>query len=156
MKKITLFFVLLAFAALTFAQTKNNEPDWFTSTFGVQKRDVVAKFVHPTDAQKDAFWKLYDEYEAKQKEMGKTRLALYQDYSANFATMTNEQADIWLKKVMEIQNSTDKLITEYYEKTKAVTSPTVAVQFYQIEYYIINRIRVEILDQIPFLPEQKK
>jgi len=156
MKKITLLFVLLAFTVLTFAQTKNNEPDWFTSTFGVQKKDVVSKFVHPTDAQKVAFWNLYDEYEAKRKETGKTRFELYQEYSANYATMTNEQADAWLKKVSELQSSTDKLISEYYEKVKAATSTTVAVQFYQIEYYILNRIRVEILDQIPFMPEQKK
>jgi len=70
--------------------------------------------------------------------------------------MTNEQADAWLKKVSELQSSTDKLISEYYEKVKAATSTTVAVQFYQIEYYMLNRIRVEILDQIPFMPEQKK
>ena len=155
MKKITLFFVLLAFTVSIYAQTKKDETDLFTSTFGVQKKDVVAKFVHPTDAQKGAFWKLYDEYEAKRKEMGKTKLDLYQDYSANYATMTNEQADAWLKKVMKLQNSTDKLISDYYTKIKTATSSTVAVQFCQIEYYILNRIRIEIFEQIPFIPEQK-
>jgi hypothetical protein len=156
MKKITLIFVLLAFTISSFAQQKKDETDVFFSTFGVHKKDVVAKFVHPTDAQKEAFWKLYDEYEAKRKEIGKTRLDLFQEYSANYTTMTNEQAGAWMGKIMEVQTTTDKLVAEYYEKIKSVTSSTVAVQFYQIEYYILNRIRIEIFEQIPFIPEQKR
>ena len=46
------------------------------AAFGMDKKAVVAEFVKPSPAEKDAFWKLYDEYEVKRKELGKQRIEL--------------------------------------------------------------------------------
>lgn len=55
------------------------------------------------------------------------------------------------KEVIKLSAATDKLIVKYYKKIKKATSPIVATQFYQIENYILTGIRMEILDEIPFL-----
>ena len=65
--------------------------------------------------------------------------------------MTSEQADAWTKKVMDLQKKTDALIATYYGKVKSVSDGIVALQFYQIENYILAGIRAEILDQVPFV-----
>jgi len=41
------------------------------SIFGMEKKAIVDAFVKVEDAQKDAFWKIYDEYETARKELGK-------------------------------------------------------------------------------------
>jgi hypothetical protein len=38
---------------------------------------------------------------------------------------------------------------------KKATTPIVALQFYQIEYYILAAIRADILDEVPFFRSKK-
>ena len=154
MKKITLLIAALVIGVVTYSQTNKEEVDLFQAAFGMEKKAVVANFVHPTDLQKDAFWMLYDEYEAARKENGKKRIQLLEQYAKEYKTMTNEQADAWTKEVIKLSTATDKLIVTYYNKIKKVTSATVATQFYQIEGYILTGIRMEILDEVPFLRQK--
>lgn len=155
MKKITLLFFALALGFATYAQSNKEEVDLYQAAFGMDKKAVVANFVHPTAAQKDAFWKLYDEYETQRKENGKKRIDLLKQYAEQYNTMTDEQADAWTNEVIKLQTATDKLIVTYYNKIKKVTSPIVATQFYQIENYILTTIRMEVLDKVPFLEGKK-
>jgi len=155
MKKITLLMAALLIAVVTYSQSNKEEVDLFQAAFGMEKKAVVANFVHPTDLQKDAFWMLYDEYEAARKENGKKRIQLLEQYAKEYKTMTDEQADAWTKEVIKLSTATDKLIVTYYNKIKKVTSPIVATQFYQIEGYILTAIRMEVLEGVPFLGEKK-
>ncbi len=155
MRKITLFIAAFLFAAVTFAQSNKEEVDLFQAAAGMQKKEAVAAFVHPSDAQKDAFWKLYDEYEVSRKINGQKRIQVLEQYAKQYKTMTDAQAEAWMKDVIALQSSTDKLIITYYKKVKKATSPLVATQFYQIENYILSVVRSEILDEIPFLGEKK-
>jgi hypothetical protein len=155
MKKISLLLAAVAIAFASYAQTNKEEVDLVQAAFGMEKKAVVANFVHPTDLQKDAFWMLYDEYEAARKENGKKRIQLLEQYAKEYKTMTNEQADAWTKEVIKLSTATDKLIVTYYNKIKKVTSPIVATQFYQIEGYILTAIRMEVLEGVPFLGEKK-
>jgi hypothetical protein len=155
MKKITLFIAAFLFAAVTFAQSNKEEVDLFQAAAGMQKREAVAAFVHPSDAQKDAFWKLYDEYEVARKINGQKRIQVLEQYAKQYKTMTDAQAEAWMKDVIALQTSTDKLIITYYKKVKKATSPLVATQLYQIENYILSVVRSEILDEVPFLGEKK-
>ena len=49
--------------------------------FGLQKKDIIATFIGLEGVDVDAFWKVYNEYEAKRKELGKVRLELLYNYS---------------------------------------------------------------------------
>jgi len=154
MKKYILFFAALFLTSFAYTQSNKEEVDLFQAAFGMEKKTVVADFVKPSAAQKDAFWKLYDEYETQRKELGKQRIELLKQYANQYQTMTSEQADTWTKKVIELQKKTDGLIVTYYGKIKTATDGLVATQFYQIEGYILTIIRAQILEAVPFL--QKK
>jgi len=151
MKKYILTLVAVIIASIAYTQTNKEEVELIQAAFGIEKKAIVAGFVQLTDTQKDAFWALYDEYETKRKDLGKERIVLLNQYAEQYLTMTSEQADSWTKKVMDLQHRTDKLITKYYEKVKNVSDGVVATQFYQIENYILSQIRMEILQEIPFL-----
>jgi hypothetical protein len=151
MKKYILLFAASLVASFTYAQSNKEEVDLMQAAFGMDKKAAVAEFVKPSPAQKDAFWKLYDEYETQRKDLGKQRIVLLNEYAEKYATMTSEQADAWTKKVMDLQKKTDNLITTYYGKVKAVTDGIVALQFYQMENYILSVIRAQVLEQVPFV-----
>ena len=143
----------LLVAAFTYSQTKE-EVDFLQAAFGMEKKAVVAEFVKLDEAQGDAFWLLYDEYETARKDYGKQRIDLALEYAQKNATMTNEEADAWIKKVMALQVNTDKLIRTYYGKIKKETNAIVATQFYQIENYILTAIRMEIQEEMPFINQK--
>jgi len=151
MKKYILLVAASLLASFTYAQSNKEEVDLVQAAFGMDKKAAIAEFVKPSEAQKDAFWKLYDEYETQRKELGKQRIALLEQYANQYKTLTSEQADAWTKKVMELQKKTDGLIATYYTKVKGVSDGIVATQFYQIENYILLAIRAQILDAIPFV-----
>jgi hypothetical protein len=154
MKRITLLLTALFIAALMHAQSSKEEIDLMQASFGMDKKAMVAEFVQVDPAQKDAFWKLYDEYETARKALGKERIQLLEDYSKNYTKFTNESADAWTKKVIDLSKKTDDLIITYYNKIKKVTNPIVALQFYQVEGYILSGIRVSLLESLP-LPDLK-
>lgn len=151
MKKFLPAVAILFMATLSFAQSNKEEIDLMQAAFGMDKKAIVAEFVSLSETQKDAFWLLYDEYETTRKELGKERIELLQQYADQYLTMTGAQANEWTQKVIELQKKTDKLIVTYYEKILKVTDGIVATQFYQIENYILTMIRMEILQEVPFV-----
>jgi hypothetical protein len=154
MKKYIFIIAALFMASFASAQSNKEEIDLMQASLGMDKKAAVAEFVKPSPAQKDAFWKLYDEYETQRKELGKQRIKLLEEYAAKYQTMTSEQADAWAKKVMDLQKKTDNLITTYYGKVRGVTDGIVALQFYQMENYILAAIRAQILEQVPFVEKK--
>jgi len=154
MKKYILIAVALFVTSFAYSQSDKEEIDLMQAAFGMDKRAIVSDFVKPSPAEKDAFWKLYDEYEAKRKELGKQRIELLKQYADKYLTMTGVDADAWTKKVMDLQKKTDNLIADYYKKVLKISDGVVATQFYQIENYILTAIRAEMLQKVPFLPNK--
>jgi hypothetical protein len=151
MKKYILILTALFLTSFAWAQSNKEEVDLYQAAFGMEKKAVVTDFVKPSPAQKDAFWKLYDQYETQRKALGKQRIELLNQYADQYLTMTPAQADVWTKKVIELQKKTDGLIITYYDKVKLATDALVATQFYQIENYILTAIRMKVLDNVPFV-----
>jgi hypothetical protein len=154
MKKLALLLSVLLVAASINAQSNKEEIDLMQSSFGMEKKAMVAEFVQVDPAQKDAFWKLYDEYETARKALGQERIKLLNQYTEGYTKFTNESAEAWTKKVIDLSSKTDALIITYYNKIKKVTNPIVALQFYQVEGYILSGIRVSLLESLP-LPDLK-
>ena len=154
MKKYVLLIAVLFLASFAYSQSNKEEVDLMQAAFGMDKKAAVADFVKPSAAQKDAFWKLYDEYETQRKVLGKQRIALLEQYADQYQTMTSEQADAWTKKVIDLQKKTDNLIVTYFGKVKLASDGIVATKFYQIENFILTAIRAKIFQNVPFLEKK--
>jgi hypothetical protein len=156
MKKITLLLVaLLTFGGILTAQSSKEELDLMQAAFGMEKKAMVSDFVRVDPAQKDAFWKLYDEYETARKSLGVKRVELLEKYADNYDKLTIEFADSWSKEVLDLTKKNDALLVTYFNKIKKATNSVVALQFYQVESYILAGIRLSVLEELP-LPDLKK
>jgi hypothetical protein len=155
MKKVTLLLVFALFA-VSFAKAQSNkeEIDLMQAAFGMEKKAIVTEFVKVDAAQKDAFWKIYDEYETERKVLGKQRIDLLNKYAENYNKMTNESADKMASDIMSLSEKTDKMLISYYGKVKKATNGIVAFQFYQVEVYLLTGVRLMIQEQLP-LPHFK-
>jgi hypothetical protein len=155
MRKLTLLFIAIFAFSFVNAQSTKEEVDLMQAAFGMEKKAMMAEFVKVDASQADAFWKLYDEYETARKVYGQQRIKLFDTYLENYNKLTNETADKWTNEVITLQKNTDKLLLTYYNKIKKATNAVVALQFYQVEGYILSGIRLSILEELP-LPELKQ
>jgi hypothetical protein len=144
-----LVLLCLAFSSLN-AQSAKEEVDFMQSVFGMEKKALVADFVKPSATQKDAFWQLYDEYEMARKELGKKRIELLLKYEENFDNLSNELAADLLKEILALTKKNDKLVASYVKKVAKATDPVVAMQFHQIEMYVMSEIRLTLSEGLPF------
>lgn len=151
MKKVVFIIAVIFFSSSVMAQSNNEEIDMVQSVFGMEKKAVVAEFIQLEGAQGDAFWALYDAYETKRKELGKRRLALLEKYAESYDSLDDATTDEILKEMMGLQTSTDKLIGSYAKKIKKSVNVKTAAQFYQIEGYVLSKVRAKVLESIPVI-----
>lgn len=154
MKKVLLIAALFVSFA-TFAQSNKEDVDFIQSIYGKEKKAVIAEFIQLEGAQKDAFWKIYDEYETERKELGKQRVALLERYANSYATLDDATTDKLMKDMMALGLKTDKLMNTYYGKLKKAAGVKAAAQFVQIEAYLLSVVRATIFESIPLVGELK-
>ncbi len=145
------FLVGLFLFAGTFminAQSNEDEVQFIQSIYGMEKRDIVEEFLELGETESSEFWRLYDEYEVKRKELGKKRFELVNKYVNDYGKVSPANADTFMKEAIQLRNKSNSLLDSYYKKIKSRTDPVVAMQFYQIERYLSDLIRIEILEEI--------
>jgi hypothetical protein len=153
MKKISLIVLGVLIYSFTYSQT-DEEIAILQTLFGMEKKAIVAEFVQLELTQQQAFWTLYEEYEIERKELGLKRIDLIKQYAEVYDRMTDEQAGNMMSQLLTQRKANDKLLDTYYKKFAKEISPVVAMQFYQVEGYILTAIRLYILDQIPFVSKK--
>jgi hypothetical protein len=149
MKKLFLGIVFTCSAFMLYAQTSDAEADAMVNLLGVQKKEAVAKLVLVSAKDSVAFWKLYDEYLKKNKEIAKARIKLYEQTALTYGEMSPGKADSLARRYFENRFVHEKSLEEYYTKIKAATNAVVAFEFYQAEVYLLTMLRASIMQQIP-------
>lgn len=154
MKKLTLLIASLFFIGGIYAQDLTaEEVQMIQDVFGSEKREIIAENINMEGVNTDAFWKLYDEYEAQRQDLGREKMKLLKQYTTKQGNMTALQAEEMLNQAANLRANEDKLIMNYTKRIRKMSNPFVAVQFYQIEHYISDGIRFSILNNIDFIQD---
>lgn len=153
MKKILILAVCSLFAANLKAQTNTDEIALIQSAYGMEKKQIIVQFMKLTEAENAGFWKIYDEYEAERKELGKKRAANIIEYANNYGKITDAKASELINYSIDIQIDLGKLMKKTYGKLCKVMTPVRAAQFIQLENYLETMVRMEISDEIPLIGE---
>jgi len=160
-KHITLTLAVILLFGLgildtAYAQASKDEVQLVQSLWGMQKRDIVVKFMNFSDSESAKFFPLYDAYTEEYKKLGAERINLISDYSNNYSAMTDAKADELSQKFFKNNMDIDKLQQKYYGKIKKELSALRAAQFMQLEYYLQTMIRSELQSDIPIIGELEK
>ncbi len=154
MKRILLGITFLLFlSGNVFCQASQEDIDLFVMAYGKEKKVLTREFMKIEPVNVNAFWNLFDAYEAERQELATKRWILLNQYAAQIETMTEDQAEKMMKEIMTQSRLSNKLIDTYYKKIKKTTSVKVAANFYQLEHYLLSGIRMEILSLVPFIGE---
>ena len=139
----------LCIAIAAFSQTSDAEADAIINLLGVQKKQAVAQLVAVSGKDSVAFWKLYDEYQEKNKGTIKARLRIYERTVKAYGRMTPTVADSLANSYFANRGEQEMSLEIYYKKIKAATNAVIAFEFYQAETYLLTMLRAQIMQQVP-------
>lgn len=154
-KRLTMLIVLTLSINLTFAQSAQTEVEIFQEVIGLEKKVAIANFMKLVeDAQN--FLEIYDEYEAKRKELGLERIKVIADYAVSYPNISDEEINALFKRTNAFKKSFAKLQTTYFKRMKKEVGVSKAAQFWQLETYFNSIIQAKIYSQLPFISENLK
>jgi hypothetical protein len=137
------------------AHTQSTSPSLNTDrarqVLSTARRDIIEATMDLTDAQKDSFWTIYDQYEKERAPSSERQIQLIQTYTTDFSTLTNDQMMKMVKEASSNQKRQIDLRTKYAEQMAKKVDPKVGARFYQIDDYITTAVRMDVLDNIPFV-----
>jgi hypothetical protein len=138
------------------AQSNKEDIAIIQSMFGKAKKDLVSQYMTLPADKAQAFWKIYDEYEAARTGLGRERLALVENYASAYMTMDDKVAGELANNKFKWQAAYAKMQKKYYKSFAKVVGATQASKLMQLEDYIENNIRLSIQESIPFIGELDK
>jgi hypothetical protein len=118
-----------------------------------QKVQIMTDMMNLDEKQGAIFWPIYREYDLELSKLGDQKLAIIEDYSHNYLTMTDEKADELAKRMLELDESRLELRKKYYGKLKKALSPVLAARFTQVEDQIEKLLDLQIDASLPIIEE---
>jgi len=115
-----------------------------------QKKQIIAENMGLSDSEAEKFWPVYDRYSAELARIYDTKLALLNDYAENYKTMTGEQAENYIRKRAEVEQSIMQLRLKYVPAFRKVLSGRETALFYQLDWRLGLAIDVELV-QVPLI-----
>ena len=119
-----------------------------------EKVAVITEVMAFTDAESEAFWPIYREYELELAKIFDGRLANIKKYAENFETLDDVTADELIKTSFKVREKRAKLQKSYYSKFKKVLGAKRAARFMQLESQINLLIDLQIVANLPLIGEE--
>src|SRR3954447_20112327 len=117
-----------------------------------QKREIIGEAMALKQSEADAFWPVYERYEAELNRLGDEKLALINDYADNFKTMTDAKAGELTRKAIDLDILRTSLLQQYLPQFQKALTNRRAAQFYQIEMPLLKIVDIQIASKLPMMP----
>jgi N12 class adenine-specific DNA methylase len=146
-----LAFATLALASTSLAQTVQDDVELIRSVVQTERKAVVAKNMELSEAESEAFWPVYNEYEQAMRKVNDKRIELIRKLAAEYQTLTDEQAEALLQESFDFQNERVKVRRSFRKKFGKVLAGKRVARFYQIDSKIDAIIDFDIARTIPLV-----
>jgi hypothetical protein len=113
------------------------------------KKQITAENLTLTADQATKFWPIYDQYAAEVAKIGDARVALIKEYAANYDTMNNEQANLFIHGAAAIDQQFTATRSKYVPIFEKVISAKQTALWYQIDRRLDLLINLQLAGNIP-------
>jgi hypothetical protein len=118
------------------------------------KKQVIAANLTLTDSEATKFWPTYEQYSADFAKINDTRAALVKEYSEEYGTQTDEQADSLVRRWLDVDIAAAQLRQKYVPIFRKVLPGKKAATFFQLDRRISMMIDVQLTSQLPLIQSQ--
>jgi len=118
------------------------------------KKQLIARNLTLTDSEAVKFWQVYQQYSAETERINDTRTAIIKEYSEEYGTLTDDQADNLIRRWLDTDIEQTKLRQQYVAIFRKVLSGKKAATFFQLDRRISTMIDVQLTSQLPLAQSQ--
>lgn len=118
------------------------------------KKQVIAANLTLTDSEATKFWPVYEQYSAEFGKINDARAALVKEYSDEYGTQTDEQADNLVRRWLDVDIAAAQLRQKYVPIFRKVLPGRKAATFFQLDRRISMMIDVQLTSQLPLMQSQ--
>ncbi len=115
------------------------------------KKQIIAANMNLTDTQAQQFWPIYDQYTAELAEITDTKYSLLKEYAQNYGTLTDEQAESYVKGRAAVEQSIMELRLKYFPTFRKVLSGKSTALFFQMDWRLGMVIDMQLASQTPLV-----
>ena len=116
-----------------------------------ERKKIVAANLPLTEAEAVKFWPAYDRYVVEHSKIYDIRYALIKEYAQNYNTMTEEQANSFIKRWTATEEQMAQLRLKWMPEFEKVISPKKTAMFYQIDRRLGLMVELQLSSQIPLV-----
>ncbi len=118
------------------------------------KKQLIAANLTLTDSEATKFWQVYEQYSAETERINDTRTAIIKEYSEDYGTLTDDQADNLIRRWLDTDIEQTKLRQRYVAIFRKVLPGKKAATFFQLDHRISTMIEVQLTSQLPLAQSQ--
>jgi hypothetical protein len=113
------------------------------------KMQVIGQNMSLSDTEGQKFWPIYSHYVRDLQEVNNQKYALLKQYSEMWATMTDQDALIYVRNWLEADGQAQALRLKYVPVVSQVLPGKKAATFFQLDRRLNMMIDLQLFSQIP-------
>jgi hypothetical protein len=113
------------------------------------KMQVIGENMSLSDTEAQKFWPIYKHYADDLHEVNNAKYALFKQYAETWATMTDQDALIYVRHSMEADAEAQALRLKYVPVMNQILPGKKAATFFQLERRLCLMIDFQLFSQIP-------
>jgi hypothetical protein len=113
------------------------------------KMQVIGQNMSLTDTEAQKFWPIYKHYADDLHEVNNSKYALLKQYAETWATMTDQDALIYVRHWMEIDAEAQALRLKYVPAVTQALPGKKAATFFQLDRRLSMIVDLQLFSQIP-------
>ena len=115
------------------------------------KAAIIVNNMHFTEAEKDAFWPVYQNYQKELSKLGDERVALIKDYAAHLGTIDDEKAQELTARSMALEEQRLQLVKKYIDEFGKVLPAKQVARFFQLEMQMQRMVDIQVAAELPLV-----
>ena len=113
------------------------------------KMEVIGQNMSLSDTEAQKFWPIYKHYADDLHEVNNSKYALLKQYAETWATMTDQDAMIYVRHWLEVDEEVQALRVKYVPVVNQVLPGKKAATFFQLDRRLNMMIDLQLFSQIP-------
>jgi len=113
------------------------------------KMQVIGENMSLSDTEAQKFWPVYKHYADDLHEVHNAKYALFKQYAETWATMTDQDALIYVRRSMEADADAQALRLKYVPVMNQILPGRKAATFFQLERRLCLMVDLQLFSQIP-------
>jgi hypothetical protein len=113
------------------------------------KMQVIGQNMSLSDPEAQKFWPIYKHYADDLHNVNNAKYALFKQYAEMWATMTDADALIYVRRSMEVDAEAQALRLKYVPIMNQILPGKKAATFFQLERRLCMMIDLQLFSQIP-------